>query len=570
MSLVALYVLILLSMFGKCRWTKQSWQSLLLAGVLVCAFPVVGCSDEKRLDTKSPKVGDVFYDPLSGIEFVWIPKGCFIMGWGTDAYKTPFDEPAHNVCFDEGFWMGKFEVTQEQWQCVMGENPPFFNEERIGPQAANHPVEQVSWEDVNRFLFLLNFRAGTDKYHLPSEAQWEYAVRAGTSTFYFLGDKPENVHEYAWEDEDDETCGTHPVGQLRPNPWGLHDVYGNVEEWCADPLHEEYTGAPADGSVWEADGACPWRVVRGGQWSKNGDSGNSVYGSWDEPDKRDRYTGFRVVIPAGKALSERVQAKDSGDRGMQETTPEAGTILTDALSGMLFVWIPEGCFTMGRNTWGEEEWPAHTVCFDEGFWMGKFEVTQEQWRRVMGHNPSRFHEDELGRDTRTHPVERVSWNNVQVFLQTLNKAAGTDRYRLPSEAQWEYAAKVGTTTWYFFGNDEARLHEYAWYDHSLSTGSTSPVGQLKPNPWGLYDIYGNVEEWCADLWHDDYIDAPVDGSVWEADADTMERITRGGAYDSFFDFCTSTMRSSDEPDSKTSSTGFRIVIHSDNTQRHSR
>ena len=292
---------------GRLLRTQRHWQSLLLAGVLVCLLPVMGCSDsgdagDGELKVKPPKVGDMWQDPVTGIEFVWVPKGCFKMGWVAGKIGEQREKPAHKVCFDEGFWMGRYEVTQEQWQRVMGSNPSYFNEERLGRDTRNHPVENVSWYDVQEFLRKLNGEDGIDVYRLPSEAQWEYAARAGSKTLYFFGDDANQLDEYAWYDEDIKTGSTHPVGQLKPNPWGLYDMYGNVSEWCADPKHDDYIGAPTDGSVWEADGDKSARIQRGGSWNYPAYLSYSAVRDIIGSHYRYESSGFRVVIPSWRTV----------------------------------------------------------------------------------------------------------------------------------------------------------------------------------------------------------------------------------------------------------------------------
>ena len=190
--------------------------------------------------------------------------------------------------------------------------------------------------------------------------------------------------------------------------------------------------------------------------------------------------------------------------------------------GMEFVLIPAGEFEMGSPSNEEDrnsdEGPVHRVTISNDFYMGKYEVTQKQWVEVMGSNPSNFKGDNL-------PVENVSWDDVQEFVKKLNAKEGTDKYRLPSEAEWEYACRAGTTTKYCFGDSESKLGEYAWYD---CCRSTLPVGRKKPNQWGLYDMHGNVCELVQDKWHDSYEGAPVDGSVWE-DGIASYSIGRGGS-----------------------------------------
>ena len=208
---------------------------------------------------------------------------------------------------------------------------------------------------------------------------------------------------------------------------------------------------------------------------------------------------------------------------------------TDPVTGMPFVWVPGGCFLMGspedepgRGGRGEGEGPLHEVCL-EGFWMGKYEVTQGQWQQVMGENPSYNTEENVGMDTANHPVERVSWDAAQEFILKLNENAGTDVLRLPSEAEWEYACRAGTQTAYSFGDDVALLGEYAWFGEN-SRAKSHAVGQLKPNAYGLYDMHGNVHEWMADPWHMNYDGAPSDGRVWKAERETSVRMTRGGSW----------------------------------------
>ena len=218
--------------------------------------------------------------------------------------------------------------------------------------------------------------------------------------------------------------------------------------------------------------------------------------------------------------------------------------------GMEFVQIPAGDFDMGSPSLGEG--PVHRVKISNAFYMGKYEVTQKQWLEVMGDNPSYLKGDDL-------PVDKVSWDAVQDFVRKLNQKEGTDKYRLPSEAEWEYAARAGTTTRYSFGDDESRLGEYAWYSGN-SDIKTHPVGQKKPNPWGLYDVHGNVWEWVQDLYHYDYKGAPTDGSAWESGGG-YARVSRGGSwYNTNTPGCRSACRLSSTPDRGGRNSGFRLLI----------
>lgn len=178
-----------------------------------------------------------------------------------------------------------------------------------------------------------------------------------------------------------------------------------------------------------------------------------------------------------------------------DTPQEAGPVVTNSI-GMKFVTIPAGHFIMGAPESDTQaigaESPQHTVVLSDPFQLGMYEVTQEQYERVMETNPSRF-------KGANHPVENVRWIDAVEFCRKLSALEAEKKagylYHLPSEAEWEYACRAGTRTLYSFGDDPAELGEYAWI-HQNSRGSTHPVGEKKANPWGLYDMHGNVREWC--------------------------------------------------------------------------
>ena len=181
-----------------------------------------------------------------------------------------------------------------------------------------------------------------------------------------------------------------------------------------------------------------------------------------------------------------------------QSTPEK--TLTNSM-GMEFVLIPSGTFKMGSDTGDADERPVHQVTISKAFYMGKYEVTQGQWQAMMGTNPSASPGDA------NRPVDQVSWNDVQTFLSKLNAMEGGQRYRLPTEAEWEYAARAGSPTIFGFGNDPKQLGEYAWYRGNAER-HPHPVGQKRPNAWGLYDMLGNVWEWVQD-WDGKYAAGPV-------------------------------------------------------------
>jgi formylglycine-generating enzyme required for sulfatase activity len=223
--------------------------------------------------------------------------------------------------------------------------------------------------------------------------------------------------------------------------------------------------------------------------------------------------------------------------------------------GMEFVLIPPGTFIMGSDNtfahYAHDEMPQHSVTISKPFCLGKYEVTQEQWEAVMGNNPSEI-------KGRSNPVEQVSWHDTQVFIRCLNQRGNHNCYRLPTEAEWEYAARAGTIGAYSFGNDIDTLGQYAWYIDN-SNGKTHPVGQKQPNSWGLYDMYGNVWEWVNDWYADKYysnrpsIDpcGPSSGS---------RRVGRGGSWNGDVSTCRSASRSSGSPGYCGAILGFRLAF----------
>jgi formylglycine-generating enzyme required for sulfatase activity len=239
----------------------------------------------------------------------------------------------------------------------------------------------------------------------------------------------------------------------------------------------------------------------------------------------------------------------------------SGSLIINSV-GMEFILIPAGEFNMGspmrekrRKLW---ESPVHKVTIKEPFYLGRYPVTQEQWHKVMRNNPAYFKGEK-------HPIENVSWNEIQVFFRKLNALENPEGvsliYRLPTEAEWEYTARAGTETAYFFGDEESKLTEYAWFLEN-SGFETHPVGLKKPNPWGLYDIYGNAGEWVQDEYHISYKDAPKDGRAWEnsfPSVSTPVRIRRGGGWNGNAGCCRSAERLFAAQDKKLNSLGFRVV-----------
>jgi len=216
------------------------------------------------------------------LEMVCISGGTFQMG----STESSSEQPVHEVTI-QPFYLGKYPITQEQYQAVMGSNPSYFKD-----KGEKRPVENVSWDDAVKFCEKLS--QNDKKYRLPSEAEWEYACRAGTQTKYYFGDDESKLKDYAWYRENSGDT-THPVGEKKPNAFGLYDMHGNVGEWCSDRWHANYNNAPTDGSSWET-GTVNNYALRGGSWDYGVIKCRSANRNRLNAYGRNDFTSFRLVV----------------------------------------------------------------------------------------------------------------------------------------------------------------------------------------------------------------------------------------------------------------------------------
>jgi formylglycine-generating enzyme required for sulfatase activity len=494
---------------------------------------------------------------------VYISGGTFLMGSpDTEAERWDDEGPQHSVTVS-GFFMGIYEVTQGEYRAVMGNNPSYFTGDNL-------PVETVSWYDAIAYCNALSRREGLtpayriDKsrrdphnqwdyddlkwtvtwnraangYRLPTEAEWEYACRAGTTTPFNTGNNIttsqanyDGNSPYAGNPTGTYRGTTTAVGSFSPNSWGLYDMHGNLWEWCWD-----WYGSYVSGSQTDPEGAVSgaYRVKRGGSWGYDGQFLRSADRLNYGPSVGFSGLGFRLV------------------RSAPSPTPD-------------MVRISGGTFTMGSpdtepDSYNDER-PQHSVTVS-GFFMGIYEVTQGEYRAVMGNNPSYFTGDNL-------PVETVSWYDAIAYCNALSRREGltpaytrsgdtvtwnrgANGYRLPTEAEWEYACRAGTTTPYYTGSS---VDNAGWYRDN-SEGTTHPVGQKQANAWGLYDMHGNVWEWCWD-WYGSYANGPqTDPQGALAGAD---RVLRGGSWIIFGQYLRSADRFNYYPSRGDGYLGFRLV-----------
>ena len=456
-----------------------------------------------------------------GMKLIEIPAGEFTMGSPAGEKDRRVWEAQVAVTLTKPFWLGKTEVTQGQWKQVMG-TEPWEGGEYVQADK-DCPATFVSFFDAVEFcdkLTDLERKAGrlkdSEEYRLPTEAEWEYACRAGTTTAFSFGDDSKlNSHAW-WGGLDEETAGkgeikagpgnaarepyAHKVGSKKPNPWGLYDMHGNVWEWCSDDLGSRLPGGT--NPVSQKGGS--FRVDRGGSWRCELVECRSAHRGLNVPSNKRDGLGFRVA---------RSQSVNS--------------------IGMELIEIPAGKFTMGSPA-GEkyhlDREAQIAVTLTKPFWLGKTEVTQGQWQRVMGTEP--WKDLHLVTADKDCAATRVDWDDATAFCQKLTdlgrkagKLPAGESYRLPTEAEWEYACRAGTTTAFSFG-DDSKLSSQAWWGPVDSKDeSFHKVGSKKPNPWGLYDMHGNVGEWCSD-WYGEKLPGgtnPVGPEGGDA------RVLRGGS-----------------------------------------
>ena len=550
-----------------------------------------------------------------------IPAGTFIMGSPEDEVghncSSDSNETQHEVTLTQDYYIGVFECTQRQWELVMGSKPSYYSN---ATYYATRPVEQVSYDmirgtsattgagwptyghavDASSFMGKLQAKTGLT-FDLPTEAQWEHACRAGTTTALNSGKNLTSTSSDIAMDEVGRylnnggssystTCttanGTAKVGSYIPNAWGLYDMHGNLWEWCLDWWYVNSYGTdavsdpvgPTTGSV---------RVLRGGGWNFNAQYCRSAYRGNGPPSYGDgqSYFGFRVVCLPRQDLYAVVDLSGGPDAVSYPVRyTDIAPNLDDDTCRTTELWlrkIPAGTFIMGSpedEVGRRDNETQHEVTLTQDYYIGVFECTQRQWELVMGSNPSHYKGD--GR-----PVEQVSYDMVRgtgaqtgagwptyghvvdasSFMGRLQEKTGLV-FDLPTEAQWEYACRAGTTTALNSGKnlvaeedaamDEVGRYCYNRYDGKGGYSQHTKVGSYLPNAWGLYDMHGNLWEWCLDRWpKSSYGIAAVSDPVGPTTGSS--RVLRGGCWSNDSYYCRSAHRAGSA--SITEGYGFRIA-----------
>ncbi len=465
--------------------------------------------------------------------FALVEAGTFTMG-ATSEMEDPNDDelPAHKVTLTHNYYMCKTEVTQALWKAIMGSNPSHFNGDR-------KPVEQVSWNDCQIFIKKLNAATGKN-FRLPTEAEWEFAARGGNKSRHYQYSGNNTFDHFVWNSLNSNNS-THDVGSKEPNELGIYDMSGNVMELCSD-WHGSYSNNNQTDPTGPATG--DERVSRGGSWNCSARfcrSSNRNYSY--HPDGKSFILGFRLAITDN---SSPVAKKPSNNHASY-----SNGMLTIGNVSYEMVKVDAGTFTMGATPEMknpvEREKPAHKVTLTKDFYIGKTEVTQALWKAVTGKNPSWDEGD-------NKPVEGVSWGDCQEFIAKINAATGKN-FRLPTEAEWEFAARGGNKSQHYQYSGSNFSNEVSWNDDNCG-GKTQDVATRKANELGIHDMSGNVYEWCAD-WYGPYTSEHQQDPTGPASG--TNRVSRGGSfrYGSWESRCSYRR---DYRDGRYANQGFRLAL----------
>jgi formylglycine-generating enzyme required for sulfatase activity/serine/threonine protein kinase len=570
------------------------------------------------------------YTNSIGMKFRLIPPGEYIRGSEKEEVEAAVrdiddpnwteslaaEAPAHRVVISTPFFMAIHEVTQGQYKRVTNVNPSLYAPTGEGAAAvagmdhSEFPVEQIKFADANRFceqLIVLEKRAD-DTYELPTEAQWEYACRAGTTSRYWPGNTAEDLQRTDWVGSNSE-IRTHAVGGLPANPFGLFDLHGNVWEFCRDAWdpesYRQFVATLAVDPI--VTSPSPTKVtLRGGDYGRPASFCRAPIRHPIPIDRWHSSVGMRLVLTV-KAVQEELAvmvrkpplavAPFDADQAKshQEAWAEFLGVPIDYTNsiGMEFRLIPPGTFQMGSTDaeiedgvkavpmfdWWQafirSEKPIHHVVLTQPFYFGKFEVTQKQYETVIGTNPSAFSpagrlKHKVMTDTNSFPVETVSALDAADFCKRMSEqereqdgqSITGENYRLPTEAEWEYACRAGTITRYWSGDDASVLPDLGWNEQN-SGGSTHTVGGKAPNPFGLYDLNGNVWEWVGDRWDPNYYMRFSQISAVDPQGTAEPSVTvimRGGGYPNHIGANRSAARMGASETIRNVDMGFRVVL----------
>lgn len=468
------------------------------------------------------------------INTVYPEKNWFMMG----SNENEEEKPIHRVVFDYDFEVGKYPIT-------VGEFREFIQDTQYKTEAELNggsyvkvnntlaidimrgniqinkkddafwdnpyyghtdmcPVTCISWNDAKEYIVWLNKKTGLN-YRLLSESEWEYISKAGQNTKYFFGDDIDNIKSYAWVG-DSNSLRAFDVGKKLSNQWNVYDIYGNVLEWCEDDFSDSYENVYNDGKAY-IDKNKKEKVLRGGAWYFKAEAANSTIRFRNSPDFSSSYIGFRIA----RTISNQDIKKSS--RNVDNLPEMIRIVHPRSEKSFTFPMIK---ISKGKFTFGEAQ-DIRTYKIDYDLEIGKYPVTVKEFKYFIEDTGyiTEAEKDkgayiwqkngivELKKDanwknpyflqTDEHPVVCLTIKDINEYISWLNKKTNK-KYRLPTEEEWEYIAFSMTYT--PLGIDKKDdLQDYAWY-YNNSNGKTHPVGKKLPNKWGIYDMIGNVWEFC--------------------------------------------------------------------------
>ncbi|MFH0735019.1 MAG: SUMF1/EgtB/PvdO family nonheme iron enzyme [bacterium] len=489
---------------------------------------------------------------------VYVEGGAFQMGNNEGESN---EKPVHPVTLNS-FYIGKYEVTQKEWEGIIANNPS-------DNKGENLPVENVSFEDIQKYLEKLNKKSGK-KYRLPTEAEWEYAACGGNRSEETRYSGSNFIADVAWYAYNAER--TKDVGTQKPNQLGIYDMSGNVWEMCDDWYDEDYykqsktinpLGPPSATGVWKE------RVIRGGSYKEDESNCNNTFrGSYTSSYTIKRNNiGFRIVLD-GENTTSNIE---------EESNINTKPIFDKNLYGDGMIYVEGGTFKMGSTKGAINEKPVHEILLNS-FYISKYEVTIDEFEKFVNEtgyqtdaeksgtgliwNGKNFelkagvnwHYDMDGKvrqkDGRKYPVNYITWNDAIAY-------AVWDGGRLPTEAEWEYAAKGGNTTQEYLYCGSDNIDKVSWYNNN-QISTIHEVGEKLPNELGIFDMGGNLWEWCSDWYDDNYYDVTNTNNPTGPN-DGKFRVLRGGSTMSTIFYCRSTCRYNGIIDKPIGNNGFRIV-----------
>jgi len=558
------------------------------------------------------KVNDIDF------EMIFVEGGTFGMGSASKYIEVDFktlvcdsnEMPAHKVKLSN-FYIGKYEITQKLWQAVMGttvrqQRDTVNKNWKIYSEGDNFPMYYISYEECIDFCEKLNQLLSEQlpvgyRFTLPTEAQWEYAARGGKKSKGFVFSGSNFINKVAWWEENSEKK-LHEVGLKFSSELGIYDMSGNIWEWCKDWFAADYY---TYGSTTNPQGPLTGvhRVLRGGSWDKEKWHTRVTTRYFYEPVGRSANVGFRIALEPEKENFDLKSLKNEFNKLSPKFTSINNKTFRIADLNFEMVFVEGGTFTMGctsdtKDCFGNEE-PTHSVTLSD-FYVGKFQVTQGLWYAVMNTTLKQQH-DLLNLDTPVHnekdnypqtnireielslrhqskyvvsfygdgdnfPMYYINYKECEGFCEKLNQLLSKQlpegyKFTLPTEAQWEYAARGGKKSKSYMYSGSDNILKIAWFEEN-SRDQTHEVGNKNKNELGIYDMSGNLWEWCKDWFDADYYDyspstnptGPVYGYY---------RALRGGSWRSIPQGCRVSCRFRNLPNERASNCGFRIALVKD-------